>query len=218
MKTALMEVLTQHFRPEFLNRVDDVVVFHPLGRDQIRAIVDIQLGYLRKRLRERDIDITLSDAAITRLATAGYDPVYGARPLKRAIHSNHPLAQEILKGNFQPGDTIHVDSGRSGMEFERRRSRGASDWTCDRRPGTRQSRLPQRLTLLQSGLAPSGSSPASARALPGGGSRNNSFSEPATTCGRPLAAGGAVWSTSAAAMYNRPVSGSMPMVRPVTAV
>jgi ATP-dependent Clp protease ATP-binding subunit ClpB len=114
-------VLTQHFRPEFLNRVDDVVVFHPLGRDQIRAIVDIQLGYLRKRLRERDIDITLSEAAITRLAAAGYDPVYGARPLKRAIQQQieNPLAQEILKGRFQPGDTIHVDGGRSGLEFEK---------------------------------------------------------------------------------------------------
>jgi ATP-dependent Clp protease ATP-binding subunit ClpB len=121
MKTALMEVLTQHFRPEFLNRVDDVVVFHPLGREQIRAIVDIQLGYLRKRLRERDIDITLSDGALTRLAAAGYDPVYGARPLKRAIQQQieNPLAQEILRGRFEPGDAIRIDSNSSGMVFEK---------------------------------------------------------------------------------------------------
>ena len=102
MKSALMDILTQHFRPEFLNRVDDVVVFHPLGREQLRAIVDIQLGYLRKRLRERDIDLELSESAIARLAVAGYDPVYGARPLKRAIQRwiENPLAQLILSGRF----------------------------------------------------------------------------------------------------------------------
>jgi ATP-dependent Clp protease ATP-binding subunit ClpB len=119
MKSALMEVLTQHFRPEFLNRVDDVVVFHPLGREQLRAIVDIQLGYLRKRLRERDIELELSDAALQRLAVAGYDPVYGARPLKRAIQQQieNPLAQEILSGKFGPGDTIRIDSRDTGMVF-----------------------------------------------------------------------------------------------------
>jgi len=119
MKSALMDVLTQHFRPEFLNRVDDVVVFHPLGREQLRAIVDIQLGYLRKRLRERDIDLELSESAIARLAVAGYDPVYGARPLKRAIQQQieNPLAQEILSGKFGPGDTIRIDSRDTGMVF-----------------------------------------------------------------------------------------------------
>jgi len=119
MKSALMDILTQHFRPEFLNRVDDVVVFHPLGREQLRAIVDIQLGYLRKRLRERDIDLELSESAIARLAVAGYDPVYGARPLKRAIQQQieNPLAQEILSGKFGPGDTIRIDSRDTGMVF-----------------------------------------------------------------------------------------------------
>ena len=119
MKSALMDVLTQHFRPEFLNRVDDVVVFHPLGREQLRAIVDIQLGYLRKRLHERDIDLELSESAIARLAVAGYDPVYGARPLKRAIQQQieNPLAQEILSGKFGPGDTIRIDSRDTGMVF-----------------------------------------------------------------------------------------------------
>jgi ATP-dependent Clp protease ATP-binding subunit ClpB len=121
MKSAVMEVLTQHFRPEFLNRVDDIVVFHPLGREQLRAIVDIQLGYLRKRLRERDLELVVSDSAITRLAEAGYDPVYGARPLKRAIQQQieNPLAQEILKGKFVPGDRIIVDGNRGGMHFEK---------------------------------------------------------------------------------------------------
>jgi ATP-dependent Clp protease ATP-binding subunit ClpB len=119
MKSALMEVLTQHFRPEFLNRVDDVVVFHPLGREHLRAIVDIQLGYLRRRLREREMSLELSEAALSRLAEAGYDPVYGARPLKRAIQQQieNPLAQEILRARFAPGDTIRVDAGESGMTF-----------------------------------------------------------------------------------------------------
>jgi len=85
MKSAVMEIVGTHFRPEFINRVDDVVVFHPLGRDHIRKIVDIQLGYLHERLAERDMRIHLSDAARDRLADAGFDPVYGARPLKRAI-------------------------------------------------------------------------------------------------------------------------------------
>jgi ATP-dependent Clp protease ATP-binding subunit ClpB len=121
MKAALMEVLTQHFRPEFLNRIDDVVVFHPLGRDHLRAIVDIQLGYLRARLGDRDMGLELSDAALERLAEAGYDPVYGARPLKRAIQQQieNPLAQEILKGRFGPGDTIRVDVRDGALAFDK---------------------------------------------------------------------------------------------------
>ncbi|MHB8473653.1 MAG: ATP-dependent chaperone ClpB [Gammaproteobacteria bacterium] len=111
MKAAVMEIVGQHFRPEFINRVDDVVVFHPLGREQIRAISTIQVAYLRKRLRDRDMDIELSDAALERLGEAGYDPVYGARPLKRAIQQQleNPLAQEILSGHFGPGDVIRVE-------------------------------------------------------------------------------------------------------------
>ncbi|MDY0067861.1 MAG: ATP-dependent chaperone ClpB, partial [Steroidobacteraceae bacterium] len=85
MKSAVMEIVQQHFRPEFINRVDDIVVFHPLGREQLRAIVDIQLGYLRKRLADRDIELALDDASKDLLGEAGFDPVYGARPLKRAI-------------------------------------------------------------------------------------------------------------------------------------
>jgi ATP-dependent Clp protease ATP-binding subunit ClpB len=111
MKDAVMEIVTKHFRPEFVNRIDEAVVFHPLGREQIRAITDIQLGYLRRRLQERDMDIRLSDAAKDKLGEAGFDPVYGARPLKRAIQQllENPLAQDILAGRFGPGDVIGVE-------------------------------------------------------------------------------------------------------------
>ncbi len=120
MKSAVMEIVSQHFRPEFINRVDDVVVFHPLGREHIRRIVDIQLGYLHQRLTDRDMKIVLSDAARDRLAEAGFDPVYGARPLKRAIQQQveNPLAQEILKGKFRPGDTIEVRVAENTLEFQ----------------------------------------------------------------------------------------------------
>ena len=120
MKLAVMEVVGQHFRPEFINRVDDVVVFHPLGREHIRKIVDIQLGYLHDRLAERDMRIHLSDAARDKLADAGFDPVYGARPLKRAIQQQveNPLAQEILQGKFKPGDVIEVGVEQDRLEFQ----------------------------------------------------------------------------------------------------
>jgi len=120
MKASVMEVVAQHFRPEFINRVDDVVVFHPLGREHIRAIVDIQLGYLHERLAGRDMNIILSEAARDKLADAGFDPVYGARPLKRAIQQQieNPLAQEILQGRFNPGDTIAVGVAEDQLEFQ----------------------------------------------------------------------------------------------------
>jgi ATP-dependent Clp protease ATP-binding subunit ClpB len=120
MKSSVMEIVTQHFRPEFINRVDDTVVFHPLGREHIRAIVDIQLGYLQERLAGRDMKIVLSEAARDRLANAGFDPVYGARPLKRAIQQQveNPLAQEILQGRFKPGDVIEVGVTDEQLEFQ----------------------------------------------------------------------------------------------------
>ncbi len=124
MKGAVMQVVTQHFRPEFINRVDDIVVFHPLGREQIRAIVDIQLARLRQRLAERDIELRLDDAARDRIGEAGFDSVYGARPLKRAIQSQieNPLAQRILKGEFVAGDRVVVKAGkREGLVFEKER-------------------------------------------------------------------------------------------------
>ncbi len=119
MKNAIMDVVGSHFRPEFVNRIDDLVVFHPLGRDHIRKIVDIQLDYLHDRLAERDIRIHLSEAARDKLADAGFDPVYGARPLKRAIQQQveNPLAQEILQGNFIAGDTIEVGVSDDRLEF-----------------------------------------------------------------------------------------------------
>jgi ATP-dependent Clp protease ATP-binding subunit ClpB len=119
MKAAVMEVVGTHFRPEFINRVDDVVVFHPLSREHIRKIVDIQLGYLHDRLAERDMRIHLSDDARDKLAEAGFDPVYGARPLKRAIQQQveNPLAQEILQGKFRPGDVIEVGVAQDHLEF-----------------------------------------------------------------------------------------------------
>jgi len=120
MKSSVMEIVSLHFRPEFINRVDDVVVFHPLGREHIRMIVDIQLGYLHERLASRDMTIVLSDAARDKLAEAGFDPVYGARPLKRAIQQQveNPLAQEILQGRFGPGDTIEVQVTEDHLEFQ----------------------------------------------------------------------------------------------------
>jgi len=120
MKSSVMEVVGTHFRPEFINRIDDVVVFHPLGQEHIRKIVDIQLGYLHARLAERDISIHLSDDARDKLAVAGFDPVYGARPLKRAIQQQveNPLAQEILQGKFKPGDVIEVGVTDDKLEFQ----------------------------------------------------------------------------------------------------
>jgi len=121
MKDAVMEVVGQHFRPEFINRIDDVVVFHPLVQEQIREIVTIQLASLQKRLADRDITLSLSDAALDRLAEAGFDPVYGARPLKRAIQQRveNPLAQQILSGDFAPGDTIAVDLDSDDIAFKK---------------------------------------------------------------------------------------------------
>ncbi|HEX6397472.1 MAG TPA: AAA family ATPase, partial [Steroidobacteraceae bacterium] len=122
MKAAVMEVVQENFRPEFINRIDDICVFHPLGVAQIRAIVDIQLAQLRRRLLERNLELTLDDSAVDRLSEAGYDPVYGARPLKRAIQQQveNPLAQAILGGKFNPGDRIRAKArDGNGLEFEK---------------------------------------------------------------------------------------------------
>ena len=123
MKAGVMQVVTQHFRPEFINRVDDIVVFHSLGREQIRAIVDIQLGRLRQRLAERDIQLFLNDDARDKIGEAGFDTVYGARPLKRAIQSQieNPLAQQILRGDFIAGDRVVAKLKRDALVFEKER-------------------------------------------------------------------------------------------------
>jgi len=127
MRSAVMEIVGHQFRPEFLNRVDETVVFHPLGREQIRQITDIQLRYLRDRLAERDMGLEVSEAALDRLGEAGFDPVYGARPLKRAIQQQveNPLAQEILAGRFGPDDTIRVDVEGDHLIFNGERREAA---------------------------------------------------------------------------------------------
>ena len=116
MKAQVMAIVSSQFRPEFINRIDEAVVFHPLGREQIRAISAIQVEYLCQRLQEREIGFQISDAALDLLGEAGFDPVYGARPMKRAIQQQleNPLAQEILSGHFIAGDVIKVDLDEQG--------------------------------------------------------------------------------------------------------
>ncbi|MDQ1363120.1 MAG: ATP-dependent Clp protease ATP-binding subunit ClpB [Pseudomonadota bacterium] len=119
MKAAVMSIVGKHFRPEFINRIDESVVFHPLGREQIRAITAIQISYLRKRLQDKDMDLVLSEAALDKLGEAGFDPVYGARPLKRAIQQTleNSLAQQLLQGKYMPGDVIEVDVAKDELVF-----------------------------------------------------------------------------------------------------
>jgi ATP-dependent Clp protease ATP-binding subunit ClpB len=116
IRDAVMGVVGTHFRPEFINRIDDAVVFHALGRDHIRGILDVQLSYLRARLEEMEYGFELTDEVAEKLCEAGYDPVYGARPLKRAIqiHLENPLAEALLKGEFAPGETIKAVLSSSG--------------------------------------------------------------------------------------------------------
>jgi ATP-dependent Clp protease ATP-binding subunit ClpB len=113
MRRRVLEALRAHFKPEFLNRVDDVVIFRSLSIENIKEIVEIQLRNLRKRLAERKLDLNLSDRAKEVLAKEGFDPVYGARPLKRAIQRfiQDPLALKVLEGGFSEGDTIEIDAG-----------------------------------------------------------------------------------------------------------
>ncbi|MHB8308853.1 ATP-dependent chaperone ClpB [Metallibacterium sp.] len=121
MKAAVMAVVQAHFRPEFINRLDEIVVFRPLEKDQIRAIARIQITHLEKRLAERQLSLRISDKALDLLANVGFDPVFGARPLKRAVQQQleNPLARAILQGQFQPGDTIVVDAGGGEIGFKR---------------------------------------------------------------------------------------------------
>lgn len=120
MKEAVMAVVGDHFRPEFINRIDESVVFRPLGREQIKAIAVIQLEELRKRLLQRDLLLDVSEAALDRLCAVGFDPVFGARPLKRAIQQQleNPLAQELLAGKFEPGSTVHVKTDGDRLAFD----------------------------------------------------------------------------------------------------
>ena len=120
MKEMVMAVVGDHFRPELINRIDEVVVFHALGRAQIQAIASIQLDRLRGRLAEHELRLEVSEAAMALLAEAGFDPVYGARPLKRAIQARleNPLAQDLLGGRFSPGDVIHVEAEGDQLVFQ----------------------------------------------------------------------------------------------------
>jgi len=122
MKAGVMEVVGQHFRPEFINRVDEIVVFHPLDSTQIRQIAAIQIKYLEQRLADRDIGFEISNAALDLLGEAGFDPVYGARPLKRAIQQRleNALAQKILAGEYGPGDSIKVDVQDGELSFDQK--------------------------------------------------------------------------------------------------
>ena len=119
MKAAVMEVVGTHFRPEFINRIDETVVFHPLDQSEIRQIADIQLNNLRKRLAARELGLQITEAALDLIAEAGFDPVYGARPLKRAVQQQieNPLAQQILGGKFMPNDTILIDVAEGKLTF-----------------------------------------------------------------------------------------------------
>ena len=126
----VMGVLREHFRPEFLNRIDDVVVFHPLGEEQLTHIIDLRLTDLTKLLADRKITIELTPAARKAIFKAGYDRAYGARPLKRAIQRlvQDPLATKILDGSVRHGDHVVVDAGKTGLTFTVR-------WACVRHDG-----------------------------------------------------------------------------------
>ncbi|WP_034170008.1 ATP-dependent chaperone ClpB [Acinetobacter sp. YZS-X1-1] len=121
VRTVVMNAVSEHFRPEFINRIDELVVFHALEKDQIRGIADIQLNRLRQRLAERDMRLSVDDSAFDQLIEAGFDPLYGARPLKRAIQQRieNGLAQSILAGEFGPGDTIVVRGESGELVFEK---------------------------------------------------------------------------------------------------
>ena len=119
MKASVMDVVAQQFRPEFVNRIDETVVFHPLNKSQIRAITDIQVGRLKERLAEQDIALELTDAALDKLSEAGFDPVYGARPLKRAIQQQleNPLSKRLLAGEFGGRDAVSVNVSGDELVF-----------------------------------------------------------------------------------------------------
>ncbi|MCA9234293.1 MAG: AAA family ATPase, partial [Planctomycetales bacterium] len=121
MKEALKEALRTRFLPEFLNRVDETIVFHPLGREQVRRIVDIQLSHLEAMLAKRDLNLVVTEAARNRIAALGYDPSFGARPVKRVIQQSvaNPLATELLRGEYPEGATVEIDAVDEEFTFRR---------------------------------------------------------------------------------------------------
>jgi ATP-dependent Clp protease ATP-binding subunit ClpB len=121
IKGAVLGEVKTHFRPEFINRIDEIVVFHPLDERNIAQIAKIQLAYLEKRVAQMDMKLEVTDAALKQIASVGFDPVFGARPLKRAIQAQieNPLARAILEGQFGPKDTIRVDARDGHVVFEK---------------------------------------------------------------------------------------------------
>jgi ATP-dependent Clp protease ATP-binding subunit ClpB len=123
-RRQVVDALRTHFRPEFLNRIDEIIFFHALGREHLQKIIDIQIAGLVKRLEERKIHVGLTDAAKEHLVREGYDPTYGARPLKRTLQRRvlDPLAMRVLEGSFTEGDTVVVDAGPDALTFEKRQA------------------------------------------------------------------------------------------------
>jgi len=121
IKDTVMGEVRKHFRPEFINRIDEIVVFHALDNSQIRAIAKIQIRRLEQRLAAQDMKLDISDAALAEVAKVGFDPLYGARPLKRAIQQQieNPVARLVLEGRFGPKDVIPVDFRKGEFTFER---------------------------------------------------------------------------------------------------
>jgi ATP-dependent Clp protease ATP-binding subunit ClpC len=119
MQAKVMAEVKKAFRPEFLNRLDEIIVFHELTAEQLRKVIDLMVRDLEKRLAERQLTVEITDKAKTWLAEKGYDPVYGARPLRRALEKyvENPLAVKVLAGDFKAGDTILVDAGAEGLTF-----------------------------------------------------------------------------------------------------
>ena len=134
MKATVLDELRRHFRPEFLNRVDEIIVFHSLTEEDLKQIVEIQLERLRERLAERHVTITLDDAAKTHLVRTGYDPTYGARPLKRAIQKEieTPLARLILQGTVKDGQTVLIGYNGSRGELDFKTADGAAETAATR--------------------------------------------------------------------------------------
>jgi ATP-dependent Clp protease ATP-binding subunit ClpB len=123
IRDQIMEMMKATFKPEFLNRVDEIITFNRLGKEEILKIVDIQLGMLSRRLQEQDVTIKVSDKAKTHIAEVGFDPQYGARPLKRTLQNliQNPLAKSIIAGEIRVGDTVVVDAGKEGLQFRKQK-------------------------------------------------------------------------------------------------
>jgi ATP-dependent Clp protease ATP-binding subunit ClpC len=124
MKEKVMAAVKKTFRPEFINRVDEIIVFHELTEEQLRSIVDLMVGDLQRRLSERKLGVELTEGAKSWLAKEGYDPIYGARPLRRVIerYVENPLSTKLLRGEFSEGDRIIVDLGDKGLTFKTKKA------------------------------------------------------------------------------------------------